>query len=59
MEEVKFIFDVDGIKTEKVMIYPKKPSRMQIENDMKEWFFENHYMWFSFEMNGKITNLDD
>lgn len=59
MEKVNFIFEVDGIRVEKEMSYPKKPSRMKIEEDMKEWFFTNQYMWFSYETNGKTTNLDD
>ncbi|MBR2246308.1 MAG: hypothetical protein IJ880_04670 [Bacilli bacterium] len=59
MEKVKFGFEVNEIKVEKEMHYTKKPSRTQIEEDMKEWFFANQYMWFYYEMDGKEINLGD
>jgi hypothetical protein len=59
MEKVKFKFKVNDVEVEGTYTYEKKPSREQIENDIKDWFFGHHYMWFSVEQDGKETNLED
>ncbi len=54
-----FVFEVDGIRTTTPKIYKEEPTKEQVLNDMKEWFFESHYMWFAVKENGVETNLKD
>jgi hypothetical protein len=59
MEKVTFVFEIDGLRKEEIRTYSKKPTREQIEKDMKEWFFGSYYMWFAVEQNEKEINLED
>lgn len=59
MTKVTFIFEVNGVRTEKEKTYEKEPSQKEVENDMKDWFFDNHFMWFAVRKNGVETNLED
>lgn len=58
-EKVTFVFEVNGIRVEKEITYPYKPTKKQIENDMQRWFFENHYMWFAIKKDGREINMAD
>ncbi|WP_144558499.1 hypothetical protein [Shouchella miscanthi] len=59
MHEVKFNFEVDGTKVEKVQTYSTEPTLEQIKKDMQEWFMSECYMWFGYEENGVYRNLAD
>ena len=54
-----FIFEVDGVRVTNPMHYNEEPTKEEVLNDMKEWFFENQYMWFSVKENGVERNLED
>jgi hypothetical protein len=54
-----FVFEVDGIRVTTPKAYRQEPSKEQVLNDMKEWFFENYHMWFAVKENGIETNLED
>lgn len=58
-EKIKFIFKVDEIEQEFEKTYYKNPTKEQIQKDIKEWFFNEYYMWFSVESNGNKINLGD
>ena len=59
MKELKFIFEVDGVRVETKFTYVEEPTKQQIYDDIKNWFFDYHYMWFAVEENGIETNLED
>lgn len=59
LAKVKFKFKVNDIEVEETYLYENKPTNEQIENDIRDWFFGNHFMWFSFEQDGKETNLEN
>lgn len=59
MEKMTFVFEVDGIRQEKEMNYPYKPTKQEIEYDMQRWFYENHYMWFALKKDGHEINMAD
>jgi hypothetical protein len=54
-----FVFEVDGIRVTSPKIYKQEPSKEQVLSDMKEWFFQNHHMWFAVKENGNETNIKD
>ena len=54
-----FIFEVDGIRVTKPMVYKGEPTKEQVIHDMQAWFFEQHAMWFAVKENGVETNLQD
>jgi len=54
-----FVFDVNGIRVTKPMVYNEEPTKEQVLRDMQEWFFEQHHMWFSVIERGVETNLQD
>jgi hypothetical protein len=59
MFPITFIFEVDGIKSEFAKEYKEEPTKEQVVNDIANWFFQNHYMWFAIKKNGKEINLED
>lgn len=54
-----FIFKVNNIEAKFEKEYDEEPSKKQVMEDIKEWFFEEHYMWFGVVENGEETNLED
>lgn len=54
-----FIFRVNNIETKFEKEYDEEPSKKQVMEDIKEWFFEEHYMWFAIEERGEEINLED
>lgn len=59
MEQVTFKFKVSEIEVKETFTYPAKPSKEEIMRDIKNWFFDYYYMWFSIEQNGVEANLED
>ncbi|MEK3717940.1 hypothetical protein [Paenibacillus sp. FSL R7-0333] len=53
------IFEVDGIRVSTSKEYKAEPTKEQVLKDMKEWFFQNFYMWFAVKENGTEKNLED
>jgi hypothetical protein len=53
------VFELDGIRVRCSKKYKEEPTKEQVVRDMKEWFFNNYYMWFAVEENGTETNLED
>lgn len=54
-----FVFRVDGIEKTYRKIYKEEPTSEQLVNDMKEWFFGHHFMWFAVKDNETEINLED
>lgn len=53
------VFEVNGIRSTIPKSYKEEPTKEQVLTDIKEWFFENHYMWFAVKENGVETNIED
>lgn len=53
------VFEVDGVRSTIPKSYKEEPTKEQVLSDIKEWFFENHHMWFAVKENGVETNLED
>lgn len=54
-----FVFEVDGVRVSAPRIYVEEPTKQRVLEDMKNWFFENHHMWFAVKEDGKETILED
>jgi hypothetical protein len=55
-----FVFELEGIvRNTTPKVYKQEPTKEQVLEDMKEWFFENHQSWFAIKEDDKETNLDD
>lgn len=55
----KLIFRVDDLEVNFEKKYNAEPNHQQVIEDIKEWFFEEYYMWFAVEEDGEETNLED
>lgn len=59
-KKVTFVFRVNDVRVEKTVEYDEEiMSRDKIVDDVREWFFREHYMWFSVKNEGEETNLED